>query len=389
LARNIASHVHPSQFGLPEYDRFEGFDRLLTDDPIVFIESSAITFESDVREIYRRTGADVLDSPAARGTQCIAPTREYAKKFNDVVRALYHPAERDPTKLYMQLYDGDRFYLTKNDSNKFKNLQDPDGPPLRVNYYNGRLLHVVGIYRCNKKHKSTDKCRCRLCKPGEADAGECMRRLDQVPRRRRGPTLPDDRIAHHADGVPPKSSPYAQMLVARDESGNYIEVSVTQMLQPRSKFQHGFAVTTHKMQGSQAPEIIFECIDDKPFNKWQQPYTAVTRPRQRLILIGSRESFKRMASRIAPPRRSTIWVHLAHTANKNAVPLGVWPEPLLSDEQNKNLWQRFETILSGGVLPTEKRKRSLQDMRKAIREKKQRTRQADAEQRSVSTTTTK
>lgn len=53
---------------------------------------------------------------------------------------------------------------------------------------------------------------------------------------------------------------------------------------PRTQMQLGYAITTHKAQGSQFDTVLFICARSRALNR-QNIYTAVTRAKQRLIIL--------------------------------------------------------------------------------------------------------
>jgi hypothetical protein len=93
------------------------------------------------------------------------------------------------------------------------------------------------------------------------------------------------------------------------------------------------------------------CIDDAPYIDWRAVYTAFTRARDLVVIIGNSDAFDRMVMRKAPIRRSSMAFHLACALGDGVEELGVWPEPLVSEHDASRLWRRFEDLRNGAALP--------------------------------------
>lgn len=393
LSRAIAMHKRQLP-GLPEtFERGAVFRKI--EDPtcdLVAIETGMGSLAEDIGCVYEALGAaHDPTSAAALNTQCIAPSNALVNLANDTIRALYHTrapleeferhlertfathlsvlatrtgarteifkridAEREHlTKaLAMRLKIGDRFFVTKNQRLVFK-PRDIGEEPRELMFYNGRLLRCVGFYNAPKRITEALFCRCGLCPPQKEGKGNCMARLDQVPPRRAGPPPPhtgdEVPIEYHDHGIGAVNRHFnmRRMLVAIDESQNYVELDVQRMLVPRSRYGFGFALTTHKLQGSQARNIVYVCPTDVPYIHWKAVYTALTRARERVVILSSDEVFERLVRRKAPIRRSNLWIRMACALGAPGAPttLGVWPQPLVqSADVDCALWDRFEQI---------------------------------------------
>lgn len=354
LAQAIAEHqpVMP----MPKFD-FVNAMRSLRDPQggdIVAINTMQHDLPDRLACVIETLGA-IDNEEIRRSIQCIATTNEEVKTANALMRWLYfgkrrgqaqqsavqvirtkkrrnedddddevddekarEAAERErvEAQLNMRVMVGDRIYLTKNSRIVFKPRTD-DEPQREKRFYNSRLLEAMQFYNAPKTLTARLYCRCGMCgpRPQDAPAGyraPCMDRLDLVPPLRCRRLERDEVDSSHwfewADHkMPHKNEPTRRIAVFRDESGEFIELDVGRMLHPRSRFQHGYALTTHKMQGAQQRIIIYICTKAPCFINWKYLYTAVTRAQCRVILLSSDEVFKQLVHRKEPVRRSMMW----------------------------------------------------------------------------------
>lgn len=72
------------------------------------------------------------------------------------------------------------------------------------------------------------------------------------------------------------------------------------------ELQHAYAITIHKSQGSEYPAVIIPLLDVPKFLKNRNLlYTAVTRARKSVIIIGREEIFREMINNINEQKRNT------------------------------------------------------------------------------------
>jgi exodeoxyribonuclease V alpha subunit len=75
------------------------------------------------------------------------------------------------------------------------------------------------------------------------------------------------------------------------------------------KAVHGYACTTHKAQGSEYETVIFVCHSN---HKWmltrRQVYTALSRAKQQLVIIGERTALDRASRNLRDAGRNTALV---------------------------------------------------------------------------------
>jgi hypothetical protein len=216
--------------------------------------------------------------------------------------------------LSMQIRPGDRFYLKKNVTVVFKPTKH-DSMVRKNRYYNTRQLEVVQFYDAPRSMRV--KCRCKLCPAPPADAPEdfvhpCMMRLDLVPPLRQRFIQPNEPgyIAHHDLHMPRPRDNERRIAVCREENGSYIEIDVARMLVPRSRYEFGWALTTHKMQGAQQKYVINICTEPRSYVTWKHGYTSATRAMYVLFLLSNAVAFDRTVRHKEPVRRSMLWLHL-------------------------------------------------------------------------------
>jgi len=76
----------------------------------------------------------------------------------------------------------------------------------------------------------------------------------------------------------------------------------------------GYAMTAHKAQGSQFQVVILITARPDRFVSWASLYTAASRARERLFIVGDEAEFVASVGR-EPPRRRTLLGELVSTAN--------------------------------------------------------------------------
>lgn len=211
------------------------------------------------------------------------------------------------TQLHMQIRVGDWIYPTKN----YRCVYPATNLDQRreVIFSNSRRLKAVGFYDAPFR-TSPHQCRCGLChKPKEADKNfvfPCKRRLDLVPEGRRAVSM---RISYHDAGLARSASNgMRRMAVFVDHLGNYVEMDVSRLLAPRSRYDNGFCLTTHRLQGSQCKIAVYVCIDDRWYLDWRYGYTAITRAQNGALILSSMDVFQSIMRRKTPRKRSSMWL---------------------------------------------------------------------------------
>ncbi len=262
---------------------------------------------------------------------------------------------------------GGRFYMVANKTIRY----DPhkhDDQRREKRLYNGRILVACHVYIAPARLTANIKCRCGLCPPLSAEQvaadeiNECMRRFDLVPPRRQfsapngAPPLNDEERAlqsaaaidaaprqfqHHQDWLSRLDASSRQLLVARDAQGEYVELDVNLLLKKSSAWRHSYAITLHKVQGGEQQNVVYLATDGS-WITWKYLYTAITRARERCVIVSDDIAFKKLAHRRESLRRSAFWLHI-HSATTGE-PLPEWPAPVVDQEQSRALWARFERM---------------------------------------------
>ena len=70
-----------------------------------------------------------------------------------------------------------------------------------------------------------------------------------------------------------------------DCGGEIIRVDVDE-ISKKCKLCHAWALTIHKFQGSEVDTILYLLSDSNPYENWQHVYTAVTRGKKNVFIIG-------------------------------------------------------------------------------------------------------
>ncbi len=71
----------------------------------------------------------------------------------------------------------------------------------------------------------------------------------------------------------------------------------------QGRIRHAWALTVHKFQGSETDTVVYG-ISNSLFETWQTVYTAVTRGKKRVIVVGKYSDLRAAVGR-APVRRQT------------------------------------------------------------------------------------
>lgn len=80
-------------------------------------------------------------------------------------------------------------------------------------------------------------------------------------------------------------------------------------LEQANALQHAYALTVHRFQGSEAPWAVVVCHSTHTFILSRQLlYTAITRGKQGVLLVGNRKGIEVALSEKRPPRRNTALV---------------------------------------------------------------------------------
>ena len=370
LAQAMAEHRY--ELPMPRFsveNRAAAFRAIRDGDDIVALECTPHDLKKTIEKVMLELRA-VTDDEMRRKVQFISTTNFTARQVNEEVRmklfgedALLDfqdnfiathqenpngavPSDLDEAlkakrlaiqrQLSMQVMVDDRIYLTKNSRVVFP-AQSDDDVKREVYYNNSRRLRAVQFYDAPFR-LTGGMCRCQRCpaKPDDAPRNyryPCMLRLDQVPPGRR---VRDVYIKWHDQHL---REGKRRMGVFVDDNGNFIEMDVMRMLVPRSRYGNGFCLTTHRLQGSQADVVVYICVDDKWYINWKFLYTAITRGRERVIILSTQRVFNQLVRRCVPLRRSSLWQALLRNS---AAVLSKYPQSLAAQAARTSHPRLFE-----------------------------------------------
>merc|ERR1712098_318105 len=92
--------------------------------------------------------------------------------------------------------------------------------------------------------------------------------------------------------------------VLDDLAGEIVRVNL-EHLQKKNKITHAWVLTIHKFQGSEAETIVY-CLSGSNNESWRHVYTAVTRGRKSVVIVGSFEDLKRAVKKKPIQRQTTL-----------------------------------------------------------------------------------
>lgn len=200
-------------------------------------------------------------------------------------------------------------------------------------FYNGELLSVRQFYDEPLVITPSTYCRCGQCvqpqPPQQGARSHCVRTMYEVPigRRALADMSQPQTIKFHMQAMTKNGRDNAYVVqggrqrriaVLRvvSEPDKYKEVDAGRYLQHGGQFAFAWAATVHVIQGSEAPIVIYVCVQDSVHIDASAVYTACTRPRRRLIVVGDPVVFRKMIERQPPLRRSDMWAQLALAASE-------------------------------------------------------------------------
>ena len=96
---------------------------------------------------------------------------------------------------------------------------------------------------------------------------------------------------HHDDGDQEMVMKKKTYWVLDDLAGGYVRVLRADLIK-KTKIIHAYALTIHKMQGSEADTIVYG-LSGSMYENWQHVYTAVTRGKKNVIIVGSYEDLRK------------------------------------------------------------------------------------------------
>jgi len=198
-------------------------------------------------------------------------------------------------------------------------------------FYNSEILTLCDLYNVPRQPSVHTLCVCGLCPPlpaprnmEEARARQreppqpypCVRWPHVVPERRCaiGDMSPSASIQYHDHALTSSNVAHTRrMAVFRTQAGTYKQLSVDADMSERSAWEYGWATTIHRYQGSGTRVVVIVVPRDSSFVDRSMLYTAVTRAEQRVVFMGSAETWRRVAQREPAQRRTELWFMLAQS----------------------------------------------------------------------------
>jgi hypothetical protein len=79
---------------------------------------------------------------------------------------------------------------------------------------------------------------------------------------------------------------------------------------PLTAFRLGYCTTNHQFQGCEADYVVFDLRKVSFFVNWKQVYTAITRAKKKVIILGNIDNFSNAVTTKVIPRRSRLFENL-------------------------------------------------------------------------------
>ena len=198
-----------------------------------------------------------------------------------------------------------------------------------VKFFNSEILNVMDFYdRTVPAAGFRALCVCGKCslastnQDGGGGGGvlhkerPCVRWPHVVPplRRMLGDLTPAARISYHDHNASlGGAAKFERLVVFRTSTGAFKQLNVATDMHERSAWEFAWATTVHRYQGSGGRIIVIAIPRDSAFADLRMLYTAVTRGEERVIFVGSPETWRAVASREPPLRRTELWYLLAQS----------------------------------------------------------------------------
>jgi hypothetical protein len=199
-----------------------------------------------------------------------------------------------------------------------------------VQFNNGEPLIVAGVYNRPAKPTAKTSCACGMHPPpveGEFIQYECVKNPEVVPLLRRVNADSNDRsnLQWHDQSFDyrDKSERICRMLVLASlhYPDLYKEVDIRRRLATQNDWKFVEAETINVLQGSETDIAIILVPKDNAYFGSAAVYTAITRARERVIVIGLPDAFEKMCTRRDVVQSSDFWFKLAHETHKVHVEL--------------------------------------------------------------------
>merc|ERR1719319_1849431 len=102
----------------------------------------------------------------------------------------------------------------------------------------------------------------------------------------------------------PKQEKMVTYYVLDDMSGNLLRANQDLILK-KCKLSHAWALSIHKFQGSEADSIVYG-VSGSGYENWKHVYTAVTRGKKNVVIVGQYEDLKKAVSKRPIPRQTAL-----------------------------------------------------------------------------------
>ena len=92
--------------------------------------------------------------------------------------------------------------------------------------------------------------------------------------------------------------------VLDDLAGDIVRICPKALIK-KTKITHAWALTIHKFQGSEADTIVYG-LSGSGYEHWQHVYTAVTRGKKKVVIVGSYEDLEKAVKKRPFPRQTAL-----------------------------------------------------------------------------------
>jgi hypothetical protein len=197
-----------------------------------------------------------------------------------------------------------------------------------VRFYNSEILTTCDFYdtaRNRRENAPKPICICGAC---IIERGSDGRVLSDVPRTcvrwphvppasrcKIGDMSPTARLFYHDQNMTPRDS--IRRVIFRTQTGQFKQLDVDTDMSDRTAWEYAWATTVHRYQGSGTRTVIVVIPHDTSFVDRCMLYTALTRAEQRVVFMGSADTWRRVSQREPPMRRTELWFMLAQAIAKS------------------------------------------------------------------------
>ena len=100
-----------------------------------------------------------------------------------------------------------------------------------------------------------------------------------------------DHVQTHIENGIEKHPRKQRYFVLDDLAGEIVRVDYDSLLK-KSRLKHAWTINIHKFQGSEADSVVY-CLSGSQYETWRHVYTAVTRGKKKVTIIGSEDELQR------------------------------------------------------------------------------------------------